>query len=242
MNLKSDKLKLTVIENKRVLIRIGFLYLFMISGGLLQAIGIYENELSKMSSLVLALLSAWLIYEFFTYIRQQSVEDKIRKLYSNRLIIWFILVYIFSVFVENIGVKTGLIFGEYIYGPVLWPFIGYVPAAIGFAWINMLIPSLVLSSMILIKGAGTSRIVLSVMTGLLMVIFDFFLEPAAIELNFWTWASVQVPLQNYLAWFILGALFAWTGLRLGVLDRGYPRYVYHAYFSQLIYFLLILTV
>jgi putative membrane protein len=74
-----------------------------------------------------------------------------------------------------------------------------------------------------------------------MVIFDFFLEPAAIELNFWNWAAVQVPWQNYLGWFILGSLFTYTGLHLNVLNTGYPRHLYHAYFSQLIYFLLILA-
>jgi putative membrane protein len=53
----------------------------------------------------------------------------------------------------------------------------------------------------------------------LMVVYDFALEPAAIRLDMWSWAGGAVPLQNYLAWFIIAFLFNSLAGRLGVFDR-----------------------
>jgi len=41
-----------------------------------------------------------------------------------------------------------------------------------------------------------------------MVGMDLLIEPVAIELNFWRWTDVTVPLENYIAWFVLSTLFA----------------------------------
>jgi putative membrane protein len=41
-----------------------------------------------------------------------------------------------------------------------------------------------------------------VAASLLMVALDLCIEPVAIALDFWTWQSDSVPIQNYLAWFI----------------------------------------
>jgi putative membrane protein len=40
--------------------------------------------------------------------------------------------------------------------------------------------------------------------GLLLVGFDFVMEPVAIELNMWTWNAGEPPLQNYIVWFVAG--------------------------------------
>ena len=34
-----------------------------------------------------------------------------------------------------------------------------------------------------------------------MVLLDIIIEPIAIKLDFWTWADVAVPIQNYVMWF-----------------------------------------
>ena len=39
-----------------------------------------------------------------------------------------------------------------------------------------------------------------------MTLLDFLIEPVAIEMGFWTWQAVSVPLQNYLAWFAVSLL------------------------------------
>jgi putative membrane protein len=41
-----------------------------------------------------------------------------------------------------------------------------------------------------------------------MTFFDYLMEPAAIKLGYWVWQGSVIPFQNYLAWFVLGLLFA----------------------------------
>ena len=76
--------------------------------------------------------------------------------------------------------------------------------------------------------------------GLLMVAFDIVLEKAAIELNYWNWETYTVPLQNYLAWFILGVFFALIGFYLKVDKNGFPKIFLHIYVAQLGYFILVI--
>ncbi len=47
-----------------------------------------------------------------------------------------------------------------------------------------------------------------IITGsLMMVLYDLFLEPAAIRLDMWSWEGEHIPMRNYAAWFLLSALF-----------------------------------
>ena len=39
-----------------------------------------------------------------------------------------------------------------------------------------------------------------------MVGLDFFIEPIAISLDFWSWKYDTIPLQNYLGWFLIAFL------------------------------------
>ena len=36
-----------------------------------------------------------------------------------------------------------------------------------------------------------------------MVSIDYLIEPVAIKFDFWSWQKVDVPLQNYLSWFLV---------------------------------------
>ena len=40
-----------------------------------------------------------------------------------------------------------------------------------------------------------------------MLVYDLILEITAPVLDLWTWGDGTVPLQNYLAWFVIGFLF-----------------------------------
>ena len=36
-----------------------------------------------------------------------------------------------------------------------------------------------------------------------MTFLDIFIEPIAIKLDFWQWQNSIIPMQNYVAWFII---------------------------------------
>ena len=37
-----------------------------------------------------------------------------------------------------------------------------------------------------------------------MVVLDILIEPVAPEMGFWVFSSLKAPIQNYIAWFIIG--------------------------------------
>lgn len=117
--------------------------------------------------------------------------------YLNLLIVALV-----GYFVEVLGVKTGWIFGHYHYGPAL----GYkalsVPLLIGLNWA------------LLIYATNQffhfqNRYINIVLAALLMVGLDFFIEQSAPRYNFWYWQGSHVPLQNYIAWFIVSLGINW---------------------------------
>lgn len=121
---------------------------------------------------------------------------------KGNFIIWAVVTYIITFSLEVIGVKTGLIFGSYWYGDTLGLKFLEVPLIIGFNWIMVILGVILLS-----KKIFNNKILLTISAALLATLFDFFLEPTAIKLNYWNWSDVMVPLQNYIAWFFISLLF-----------------------------------
>ena len=73
-----------------------------------------------------------------------------------------------------------------------------------------------------------------------MVIFDFVMEHAAPKLNYWLWHNNVIPVQNYLSWMFLGALFSWIWLKFKISMKSYNNFGIHVYLSQLIYFVIVI--
>ena len=107
---------------------------------------------------------------------------------------------IFSIgfFIEVIGVKTGLLFGVYHYGDSLGLKWLNVPLVMGINWIL-----LSLIGFGLVNKYDTNVIVKSSLAALLIVLLDILIEPIAIQLDYWTWQNNEIPLQNYVMWFIV---------------------------------------
>lgn len=99
-------------------------------------------------------------------------------------------------FIEVAGVKTGLIFGSYHYSYSL----GYrwlsVPLLIGLNWALLLYCS---SQVLVIKNAVANAL----LGALLMVCLDALIEQSAAKLGFWYWKDGIIPMQNYIAWFMV---------------------------------------
>jgi len=212
-------------------IKVTALYTFMLAGGLWHVLDVLQDVMRLMASMTMAAVSFWLIYELWHFQKD--------KIIFRRTIFWLGLVFLISMLIENIGVRSGQIFGNYAYGDTLKPFIGNVPLAIGFAWINMLLASAAVAGFMLNDNL-TRRVVLSVVIiAVLMVIFDAIMEPAASKLDYWTWTGDEIPFQNYVAWFIIAFGFAVLGMLMRVFELGIPKVIRHAYFAQLGYFFLV---
>ncbi len=156
-----------------------------------------------------------------------------------RFFLWSLLVFVASLGFELIGARTGKIFGDYYYGRNLEPFLDQVPVAIGFAWLGMLISAIAVVQRSLMERFPVSDVWSALIISLLMVVFDFFMEPAAMRLDYWQWVGGVTPLRNYLAWLSLSFIFSYLGLRLGLFREKMPVFALHAYFAQLLYFVMV---
>ena len=132
---------------------------------------------------------------------------------STRMFLFFLIAFLTGFFCEMVGVRTGYLFGQYSYGEALGPKIMGVPVMIGINWFIVVYASGLLAQQIrhlisqhvaLPGRAAYSRWfgVSVIFDGaLLATFFDWVMEPAAVQLGFWSWSGGQIPLLNYLTWF-----------------------------------------
>ena len=117
--------------------------------------------------------------------------------------IGLMLIFLFGLIVEILGVNYGLFFGEYSYGANLGPKIYEVPYVIGFNWVLLIIATGSVSAK-LIKGKEIYKILFA---SFLMVLVDLLIEKSAPKIDFWEFVISPVPFSNYLWWFIFSLCF-----------------------------------
>jgi uncharacterized membrane protein len=102
-------------------------------------------------------------------------------------------------FVERVGTRTGLPFGEYDYTDQLQPQIDGVPAIVPFAWFAMSIPAR--ETAIALNRRWRIPLGAALLTG-----WDLFLDPQMVGEGYWKWKRGgryrNVPLSNYVGWFV----------------------------------------
>ncbi len=107
--------------------------------------------------------------------------------------------------VEYAGVYTGWIFGHYHYGKTLGPGFRDIPYIIGLNWAAM-----VLFCTQFFRFKKLPIWMISLLQAGLMTGFDYILEPVAVAFDFWTWDSGSIPARNYIAWFVISAIYTFT--------------------------------
>ena len=123
--------------------------------------------------------------------------------WNKQFIIFSTLTLFFSFIVEMIGTNTGLIFGEYSYGKTLGLKLWNTPLLIAVNWY------------VLVLGVGSvlsylhlkSNLVVAAIGASILTLLDALIEPIAIKFDYWQWNMIEVPVQNYLAWWVLAFIF-----------------------------------
>jgi len=120
--------------------------------------------------------------------------------YQNVSVLWpmVLTAALIGTVAEAIGVQTGIIFGEYIYGSVLGPKIFDTPLMVGVMWALVMI---VIWAQLPDKF-GWWRVV---MASLGAVVYDLVLEHFATRFDLWQWNG-SIPLSNYIGWFLVASL------------------------------------
>lgn len=142
------------------------------------------------------------------------------------------IVFLGGFFVEVAGVNSGVLFGVYAYGSHMGPELWSTPLVIGLSWLIMMY-----LSMAVVQEVSMHPVYRTVLAAVLMVIYDFLLEPAAMWMNMWNWQGGKVPMMNYIMWFlvslVLASLFPLFKLRLR------NRLAKPLFIAQVVFFFLI---
>ncbi len=115
--------------------------------------------------------------------------------WRSSFLVFVLVVSQIGYWVEVIGVRTSLIFGDYAYDTTLGPKLLEVPLMIGVNWVLMTY----------LCGSVCARLPIKKLykvfiAALLMVGVDILIEPVAIKYDFWHWANGTPPLHNYIGW------------------------------------------
>ena len=186
--------------------------------------GVYFIRFSHYSDYVVNLTSFNLIACFLIFFLLN------KKLLLN---IWAIIIIVFGMIVEIIGVQTNLLFGTYSYGDILGLKVFDVPLAIGFNWLVLSICS---RDFISIFNLGTKAKV--ILAAIFLVIIDLIIEPVAVSLDFWQWEGGVVPLYNYFSWLLIAIVIQIVLFKAKIETNRLFSFYY--LFVQLIFFSLLL--
>jgi uncharacterized membrane protein len=129
------------------------------------------------------------------------------KLGGRRTLIFFALTVVISFIAEEVGVRTGLIFGRYHYSDMLGPKLSNVPLLIPLGWFMMIYPSWV-TAQALLRGLDLrgplGAAALALLSALVMTGWDMVMDPPMIAHGNWIWEDggpyFGVPLHNYFGW------------------------------------------
>lgn len=126
---------------------------------------------------------------------------------ARRAAIFFALTVVISYLAEELGVRTGLVFGPYHYSDQLGLKLGHVPLLVPLGWFMMVYPSWVVAQALL---RGTSLrglaglVALAFFAAIVMTGWDMVMDPPMVTAGVWVWEQggpyFGVPLHNYLGW------------------------------------------
>ena len=157
-----------------------------------------------------------LVFVFFALFHCAACEG------WKRTGLFFALSAVVSYLLEEIGVRTGLVYGAYHYSGMLGPKLGHVPALIPLAWFMMIYPSWIVARALL-RGVDTyslpGLVGQALVAAFVMTAWDTVMDPGMAAAGNWVWehggAYFGVPLRNYLGWIVttflvyLGAGWLW---------------------------------
>lgn len=161
---------------------------------ILHVVGLVGISIPQTKDLVLS-LSPINLFIGFLLLLVSEFKDK------RSLLTFILIAFAIGFGSELVGVHTGILFGNYSYGANLGIKFMEVPLIIGINWAVLAITSASLTEK-LIENLSVKVLANTV----LMVFFDFVMEPVAMKSDFWSWHNDEIPFYNYVCWFFVALL------------------------------------
>ncbi|HJV20132.1 MAG TPA: carotenoid biosynthesis protein [Sediminibacterium sp.] len=167
----------------------------------------------------------------------------------NRNFFYFILIcFTVGMITEIIGVKTGILFGNYSYGAVLGMKWMGVPLLIGVNWFVIVFCCMVFMEKLhhwvkakyLAEHMSPPHVTLETLSvivdgAILATAFDWLMEPIAMKLDFWQWEGQDIPALNYACWFLTSCALIAVSRKLSF--HKYNPFAVHLLVIQTFFFL-----
>jgi uncharacterized membrane protein len=162
-----------------------------------------------------------LVFVMFALLHCVAIEG------ARRTAGFFAISAVVSYLMEEMGVRTGLIYGTYHYSDLLGTKLGHVPVIIPLAWFMMIYPSWMVSRA-LVRGVDTHSLsgltAQAAVAAWVMTAWDVVMDPSMSAAGNWVWEHggvyFGVPRRNYLGWLLTTFLVYWI---VGWLWRGAER-------------------
>ncbi|WP_153800842.1 carotenoid biosynthesis protein [Foetidibacter luteolus] len=161
------------------------------------------------------------------------------------------LCFITGLAAEITGVNTGLLFGSYSYTSLMGLQFKNVPLLIGANWFVTVYAAGVIMTLLdewAVNKYREAGIKISPLYGaaavimdgaLLATLFDWLMEPVAVQLGFWKWQNAEVPWYNYLCWYVISLLLLVIFRVLKFNKHNY--FAVHLFIIQALFFLALRT-
>jgi putative membrane protein len=139
----------------------------------------------------------------------------------RRTAVFFLISAVVSYCMEEVGVRTGLIYGAYHYSNALGAKLGHVPVLIPLAWFMMIYPSWMVARA-MVKNLSVDSIsgltATAAIAALVMTAWDVVMDPGMSAAGNWIWehggSYFGVPLRNYFGWLLTTFIVYWLAGQL----------------------------
>ena len=105
---------------------------------------------------------------------------------------------------EVIGVKTGVVFGNYYYGNALGYKVLAVPLVISLNWGLLINIGVLVATYLSKKPLLIATLAVFIITGV-----DLVIEQVASQMDYWHFSNGIAGIQNYIGWFIISFFTSW---------------------------------
>ena len=134
-----------------------------------------------------------------------------------RNILAILLILLFSFGIEYVGVNYGYLFGDYKYGSILGFKYYHVPVIIPLTWAMLSI-----AARSLINLVTNQYVISALLSAIVITAYDFLLELVAVRFGWWWWANGEIPIFNYICWFIFSFIFQLLFMKIpSITGRSY---------------------
>jgi putative membrane protein len=176
-------------NNKFVVITVIFTIAFFLSSWLVANVSIGDS-------------ATWVSALFIVSLALPSFYYLIEWIGLERGVLIIIIMGIFPILIEAVGITTGFPYGDFYYTDTMGlKIFGLVPWSVAFAF-----APLVLGCFAMITRFSQDVRIVIPLTAAFLVAVDLVLDPAAVVLNIWVWVEpgpyYGIPITNYTGWFL----------------------------------------